>query len=364
MSPRLRLAFVDLSYHQKTGSVNFLIDLLRARFDLRLFYDAAWIGGPRASIEEINEGGYDLVAFLQVDPRAYLGHLKCRCVAFFPMFDSYGVSDPARDNDLRDVWFVNFSRKTHDSLACTHRRTIYAQYFPDPALFSPPEMSTSGLFYWSRTASIGWREIKTLVGDSRIALPIHCHRAVDPGRTVDPIPSEDQRSYGMTFSEWFDTKADYHRLVSSKALFLAPRESEGIGFSFLEAMAMGKAVIANDESTMNEYIIDGSTGYLFKIGHPRPLDLSLALQVGRNAREYMREGREAWLAESGKVLDFLEAIPAFRMDGRAGRARAGRLAFRSLRYKIGQRFLMVLRLPKKVWQLLMAKLGRSLREKA
>ncbi len=43
--------------------------------------------------------------------------------------------------------------------------------------------------------------------------------------------------------------------------------------SFLEAMAMGKAVVAADNPTMNEYLTHNVNGYLFNPEDPRPIIL-------------------------------------------------------------------------------------------
>ena len=46
-------------------------------------------------------------------------------------------------------------------------------------------------------------------------------------------------------------------------IYIASRPYEGIGMSFLEAMADGRCVVAHDNTTHNEYIEHGKNGFLF-----------------------------------------------------------------------------------------------------
>ncbi len=101
-------------------------------------------------------------------------------------------------------------------------------------------------------------------------------------------------------------------IVSACNVYIAPRLFEGIGFSFLEAMSMGKAVIAADHPTMNEYIIHGVNGYLFSEHAPAPLDLSHVSAVCKNAFYGVLAGRRQWLSGKKGIPDWIE-IPLPRM---------------------------------------------------
>jgi glycosyltransferase involved in cell wall biosynthesis len=96
-------------------------------------------------------------------------------------------------------------------------------------------------------------------------------------------------------------------VIKEKAIFIAPRDYEGIGLSFLEAMAMGKAVIAVDNPTMNEYIADGETGYLFDLNNIKEIDLSNLRTIQRNAHEYIQDGFFIWGKNKVKIIDFIKS---------------------------------------------------------
>ena len=67
--------------------------------------------------------------------------------------------------------------------------------------------------------------------------------------------------------------------------------------TFLEAMAHGKAVIAADRPTMNEYILHGCNGFLFSTRFPRPLrglsdPVRLAADIARWNRTFAADWQE------------------------------------------------------------------------
>ncbi len=61
-------------------------------------------------------------------------------------------------------------------------------------------------------------------------------------------------------SSWFRDAGEYLDMLAAANVFFAPRRAEGIGMSFLEAMAMGLCVVAPRGPTMSEYIENGRNG--------------------------------------------------------------------------------------------------------
>lgn len=89
-------------------------------------------------------------------------------------------------------------------------------------------------------------------------------------------------------------------------IYIAPREYEGIGMSFLEAMAMGKAVIALNNPTMNEYIVNNQTGYLYDKNNPKPINFSNISNIRKNTHQYMKNGYKNWNKEKNKIIRLIK----------------------------------------------------------
>jgi len=84
--------------------------------------------------------------------------------------------------------------------------------------------------------------------------------------------------------------------------------------SFLEAMAMGKCVIAPNVGTMNEYIISGINGVLYDIDSDNnvkiipealSLDYDSIQTMGQNARKSIELGYQYWLSKEKELVEFI-----------------------------------------------------------
>jgi glycosyltransferase involved in cell wall biosynthesis len=217
------------------------------------------------------------------------------------MFDAIGSVDHGFVSHRRDLKIISFCKMLHDQFVSLGLESLYMQYFPKPAEFTPGQ--SDQVFFWQRLTQINVNTVARLFTNASVK--IHVHKAVDPYHSFVSPDSETENKFQVTYSEWFENKNQLLDLIKSKGVYVAPREREGIGMSFLEAMAMGKAVIACDNPTMNEYIENGKTGYLFDLKNPHSIDISNIREVQKNTYAYMKDGYGRWLAERGKIIDFL-----------------------------------------------------------
>jgi len=68
---------------------------------------------------------------------------------------------------------------------------------------------------------------------------------------------------------------------------------------------MGLAVAAFDNPTMNEYIEDGKTGYLFS--GKEKINLDNLEQIGENAREKSVIGYKSWQKSIPRMIEFINS---------------------------------------------------------
>jgi glycosyltransferase involved in cell wall biosynthesis len=89
-------------------------------------------------------------------------------------------------------------------------------------------------------------------------------------------------------------RQDVLSLINAADIFVLPSQVEGFGLVFLEAMSMGKPVIAAAAGGPLEIVVDGATGLLFAPGSPASLAAAMQKLIddahGRAAMG--REGRE------------------------------------------------------------------------
>jgi glycosyltransferase involved in cell wall biosynthesis len=303
-----RLLYIDHSFHVKTKSTQCLISLLADHYTVDVFWDKAWKGGRGITPEEVNSKDYYAIVFVQELPPFEFRQIRCKNLVYVPMFDGVSLSDASFWRSLKPAKILSFCRVLDDAVAAEDLSHLYVQYFPEPMPTESLNGRDRGLFFWPRTDRLGWETVRTLIGDNEVG-SVHLHMAADPGCELEKPNPADIESFRMTFSNWFGSREEYLQVLSRYSLFVAPRLKEGIGMSFLEAMALGRAVIAANSPTMNEYITDGVTGYFFDPARPSKLALGGSAAVGRNALEYASAGWKNWNREKYRILDFIEAPP-------------------------------------------------------
>ncbi len=298
-----KLLYIGHAYHNKTKSTQFLKDMLAQRFDVEIFDFDPYKDDMNTHFASLKGQNYDVVVIFQIMP--HLDKLKkvvnFKRSVFFPMYD--GV--PARTDNIwaeyKDTQIINFCRTLHEELQKIGFSSHYIQYFPEP-ITTDNMGKTDSVFFWQRINQINADLVAKLLAKTKIS-HLHFHKAIDPTHKIT-LP---QVKCKITTSEWFDTREEMQAKMQESALYIAPRLYEGIGMSFLEAMAMGRCVVAPNNPTMNEYIEDGKTGILYNPENPQPLEIKQIKQIQKNTLKYIQNGYKKWQKEKYKILDWLIA---------------------------------------------------------
>lgn len=301
------IAYVGHAYHNKTKSTVFLIEYLKEFFEVDVFLDD-WGNGNKFDYELLDKKEYKAIIFFQsLPPKEDFDKLKCRNIIYFPMHDHVVHWNFYKWYDYKDCKMINFCKHTHEKLMKWGFSSIYLQYFPEPKEFSPGNKNE--VFFWQRCKQINIKNVKKLFKTNK-GYKIHIHKSPDPGIEFIAPSAKDEDTFKITYSTWFDTREEMLDVIRQKQIYIAPRPVEGIGMSFLEAMSMGKVVVANNEKTMNEYITHGKTGYLFNPAFPRTINFQNLDQLQKNAYEYCQQGYKKWLQERIHIIDVVNSAPA------------------------------------------------------
>lgn len=296
-----KIVYVGHSYHDKTKSTVFLIDYLKEFYNVEVVLDESWMGKPYPDLSFVDESYLGVIFFQNLPEKGIMENIKNDNLIFFPMYD--GVRhDFEFWNENRGLKVVNFSTTLHDLLKQWGLDSLGVQFFPQPQEFIPGKKD--GVFFWQRLTRINIEVVVKLFVNEN--LKIHIHKAIDPNQEFIKPSEEDEKKFQITYSDWFETREEMWDSIKEKGIYIAPREFEGIGMSFLEAMAMGKAVVAVNNPTMNEYIKNGETGYLFDLNDPKKIDLSNIEKVQKNTHKFMRQGYAKWQQDKNNIIDFIK----------------------------------------------------------
>lgn len=273
--------FIDHKYHATTVSSRFFVDILAEEYDVEILFLEDF---SEESLEKIIATSADLYVAFQYDFLAPFLLSNGKKTLIVPMYDGTGEMPPIHWLSMRDGLFLNFSEVLHKTHISLGLNSIYIKYYPNPEnypKFSPGKDNTNSIFFWERQPvsglSVDW--LAHQINQQHYSPKrIHIHQSPDPGQYIkrhSSVISDILPGRNITTSSWYDSKKEFLQNLCQFGIYIAPRKAEGIGFSFIDAMACGMVVFAYDKPTMNEYIVHGKNGIIFQDELPefRLLDL-------------------------------------------------------------------------------------------
>ena len=220
------------------------------------------------------------------------------------------------DSDLRLVWIpmwdqargynlewwgrlpkkmrvVSFSNEISLRARAVGLKTLDVRYFISPAECGLADWDKPRtLLYWNRTGMVGQAFLHKLCNALDVEVLLFRQR-IDP-RVLSWCSYVLPEKLGNTVvkelrlaPEGVDAHRHYLQHLDQANIFVAPRLSEGVGLSFVEALARGCAVFAHDAPTMNEYITHKKNGFLLH-HHHRSVFNSMRNQITKKAHRIAR----------------------------------------------------------------------------
>lgn len=297
----MRVVFIDHSFHKRTGSGDFLRDLITdSGYKIKNYWDDEAI-----PFEKISKDKYDFVFFFQYLPTPDQIRKISSRIIWAPMYDAI-LNTPDytyfRYLPLK-IKILSFSKNTTKRFKRLGFEICEVKYFIEPkAKNRMISFNKLNVFLWQR------REISyaTLRGLLNIDKVDHTYLLdnPDPGFSCVYPSKSDRLKHDISIIKGHLKKEKYLRILERCNIFICPRQFEGIGMSFLEAMANGMLIVSVDNPTMNEYIKDGQNGYLFK--KPRELDITKDKleEMRRKSVEGCQKGYSEWLKQRSRLVEY------------------------------------------------------------
>ncbi len=293
------LVFVGRKFHEKTQSDRVMIELLQKHYRVIVLRREEL--SDQTAAKEINQLSPQVVFFWCLPPSSsyHLMKLKCKNIVWAPMCDGF------EKLTLKKRWLfywhrvkvLCFSKALYKYFQTTRLSCQFAQCFLEPK--TNQNLKDQGpytFFLWEREAKISLQKMVDMIGKEHIEKVIY--KSDDGQLPSVGVPIE-------KLPQWMEKDA-YIEKVRSCDYFIAPRTSEGIGFSFLEPMSLGKAIIAYDNATMNEYIEDGVNGYLFDDRFKLSKKLQSPLSLSKAIENKQQQLHKAWQKQQKEILSFIQ----------------------------------------------------------
>jgi hypothetical protein len=303
------LAFVDHIFHKKTGSVDFLRDILSSNFKITDYWINPYGENVNLTIPEKTLNDYEYVHFFQrINPALGLKKIRAK-LSFSVMYDSFNTDYFYwKILSFLPIKIICFSEKIYSHCQKFGVDAIKVKYYSDPDSRST-EIPKDGrhIFFWYR-GQIKFDDIKKIIDPNQIDSFTYLENP-DPKYFKENISEEDIRRFKMKIikSDLKPDKNDYLKLLYSANIFIAPRKREGIGMSFIEALVAGQCVIACDDGTMNEYINDEVDGYLFNLKNPKIINFANIESIRKHSYDRAKKGYDEWQKSKSDIVKFLLA---------------------------------------------------------
>ena len=279
----MKLLFIDHECHRKTESAEFFLEVIRKTFDVKEHYYSEY---------------YRTCSKLAVKDRdiAVIWEFPLSRFGFF-FLGKRNVFVPMYDNEWGSYWqwkriawsgmgVISFCDKvSKHARRCGVTNILDVRYFPDPASLPNEKGDPKRVFLWER-------------GE------------IDRSIAEKLFPPSEGYVFDVKGADEFLSRDTYLERMSKCGIVIAPRLKEGIGMAFLEAMAMGKCVVAHNDATMNEYIKDGENGILFNANDPKHITNVAVSRVFENVGKYAAGMHTRWLHDGNKISSFIsEQLP-------------------------------------------------------
>lgn len=300
------IGFLTHPHHRYTQVFDWLLSWFPEPPQIHYGDDAGLAG----FMEKVEAGAFDAVCLFQLD--ACLPYLATQTkVICCPMYDASRNRPADFFPTGGHILYVNMCRKLHQSISAQGGKSLYYQYAPDPKTLPTTDWGKPlQAHFWEREPGDmdcrGAEIIARRLGSQ--SLDFRLFRDKD----LSLASGEAQKK---ATQQWGSHEGHLKRIAESQ-IFIAPRRFEGIGMAFLEAMAMGCVVVAENQATANEYILHRSTGLLYegdgeKVRRPSEISADELKEIGLRARGHIahlhRTSQETSQVIAAMIRDFLSA---------------------------------------------------------
>lgn len=299
-SNRKKLVFIGRIYHLKTKSDELILNILKKHFEVFVLRREEY--SDEQLVQKIKEYEPQVALFWCLPPSIsnHLKKLKGIKIIWAPMWD--GFKELSWRRRFLFAWYqvkiICFSQAVANYFKKTKLQCGYWQCFLEPmAHLSLKKSPPYTFFFWQRETLINLKQIVAMIGEKNIGKMIYKSEL----EKINPL------DYPFEIEElpmWMDKEA-YLEKIKSADFYIAPRTAEGIGFSFLEPMSLGKIIIGYDNSTMNEYIQEGKNGYLFDLNFKLRSPLQSPHEMSQQVQRKIDSLHQGWEKEKENICDFL-----------------------------------------------------------
>lgn len=321
----MNILFLDHYYHRITKSSDFFINLLKElghQVHIRYDYTADLSNKEKFNefeLSELYKNKYDYYIVWQSEELLKtlfsVKSLIDEKIIFVPMLDSAMSWDFVKNSKffkrMSKVKVLCFSNKLAEILREKGINSLYTRYFPE--VDEKPQIRKNiegiNIAYWHRLSSYERALVKflTLIPPTEIK-KINLKNYPDPG---NKRLSENFKSYfkkaaiELEEHDWSEDNTKWINTIKESNLYVASRQFEGIGLSFIDALAAGVPVMGVNSATLNEYVIDNHNGFLITDNSKEIVNLEKLKKIENSTKKIAKQYSNTWKKVFAEKINLL-----------------------------------------------------------
>ena len=297
-----KLAFVDHNYHKKTRCADFLREIFAEHF---IIDDYWWSLSEEIKLIKYLKNYENIFFFQTLIPSYDLLKLRGRNLMWAPMYDNLSFDWKFwKKIKYTNIKLLCFSKKVKlhaDKLGCQNIGLKYFIRSKEMGIKTPQK--TLNIFFWYRN-DLKLNDWVGLFDLNKINKIIYFD-CPDPGRKSEEFDKITLDKYKIELvRKSFLPQTQYIEYVKNCDVFISPRKQEGIGMGFLEAISMGKYIVSNNDSTMNEYITDKKIGFFINKKKENSIDYNDIINSVNYRIQFANNGYLQWLKQKNEIINF------------------------------------------------------------
>ena len=302
-----KLAFVDYWHHEHTRSGDFLRSIFSEYF---LIDDYWWSRNRDIPIEKLKE--YDHIFFFHtLFPYRSLVKLRGKKIMWTPMYDGLNFNSKIfewifwKQIELMNIKILCFSNQIKNKAEKYDLENLSLKYFSKPILNENRFTQIPfNILFWYR-GHVKLKDWINLFQSSDVKKIIYLD-IPDPNYKSENIDENFLMNYKIKVIKipFSKSKLNFIKHLEESDIFIAPRFKEGLGHSFVEAISMGKYIVAYNDATMNEYIINEKIGFLFDVNNKSKINIKNIINYKNYRIDYAKKNYNEWKNKEKSIVDF------------------------------------------------------------
>lgn len=301
-----KLAFIDHHFHKYTKSGDFLKKIFLEKFDVKHFY----IKSDKDYYRDIYEFD-NFFCFQMLPPLSVLKKIKKKNIVWAPMYDSLHYPYNFRKTLWDIVEYFNikvifFSKKLKSYSIKNKINHVDLKYFVKNKKIIKKNQKLD-IFFWNRNSL----ELNDWI-DVFDQKDINCIYYLGYKNTDDKIIKNLKCKIKKIKSN-FIKKDQFENLLKKTDVYICPRKKEGIGMGHVEALSYGKYLIAFNDATMNEYILNNKIGFIIDDKNKK-VSKKLILNSRSIREKYAINGYKKYIQNKNKIYKLFEKKVNFNQN--------------------------------------------------